>query len=96
MGRVRSLERGWGEALQGLWISVSPSRFAGAGIVESVTIPTEIRSESKHATKHSLKGGVAIHDHDLAAVAVRTGALRTETQWQVRKQRKMKHQAYRG
>jgi hypothetical protein len=95
-GRVQSMNADEATALQGLWISLSPSRFAGAGIVESVTIPAEIRSESKHATKHSLKSGVAIHPHDGAAVAVRTRALRTETQGEVRKQRKMKHQAYRG
>lgn len=83
-------------ALQRMRISVSPIRFAWAGIVQSVTIPTEIRSESKHATKHSLKSGGAMHPHDGAAVAIRTGALRTETQRQVRKQSKMKHQAYRG
>ena len=55
------------------------------GIVESVTIPTEIGSHSKHATKHSLENGVAIHPHDGAAVAKRTGALQTETQRQVGK-----------
>jgi hypothetical protein len=71
--------------LQALWISVSPRRLAWAGIVESVTIPTEIGSHPKHARKHSLENGVAIHPHDRAAVAKRTRALQTETQRQVGK-----------
>jgi hypothetical protein len=77
-----------------LWISVSPRRFGWAGIVESVAIPTEIRSQSKDAAKHALESGAGIHPHDGAAVAKWTGALQTETQWQMRKQRKMKHHAY--
>ena len=62
--------------------------------MESVTIATEIGSHSEDATKHSLKNGIAFHPHDGAAVAIRTGALQTETQRQAGKRRKQKVHAY--
>ena len=62
--------------------------------MESVTIPTEIGSHPEDATKRPLKNGVAFHPHDGAAVAIRTGALQTETQRQAWKWRKQKVHAY--
>jgi len=71
------------------WLSIRQGpgsrELAWAGIMESVTIPTEIGPHSKHVTKHSLENSVASHRHDRAAVAIRTGAFQTETQRQARK-----------
>jgi hypothetical protein len=62
--------------------------------VESVTIPTQIGSNSEDATKHSLKNSIAFHPHDGVAVAKRTEALQTETQRQAVQWRKQKLHAY--
>ena len=56
--------------------------LAWAGVVESVTIPTQIGTQAKHATKHSLENRAAIHLHDRAAFAIRAGAFQAETQRQ--------------
>ena len=63
------------------WLSIRAAsrELAWAGIVESVTIPTEIGPHSKHVTKHSLENSVAIHPHDPAAVAIGTGVRQAET-----------------